>query len=86
MMEFSREETEFMRYAEIALLRCLAAWNATPAIIDTERRLVIEASLLMKFLIMIARDGLAMRDAAGLAATLIELWHEDEMRAEEANG
>lgn len=78
MTGFSDDEHRFTREAEIALLKVLGAWNALGAHIDIEKRLVIEASLLMKLLIMIARDGLKMRDGVMLAATLADMWRDED--------
>jgi hypothetical protein len=79
-VQFTDDEHEFMQACEVALLRCLIASNGVcEATIDVERRLVIEAALFLKLLILIARDGLKMANGRLLAATLLELWDDDDI-------
>ena len=76
------DEHRFLHEAEREMLACLRAFDAIASPVDPERRMVIEASLLLKMLVLIVRDGLEIRDGARLAATLMEVWHDEEERGE----
>ncbi len=78
MRKFTEQEVEFVNEAETAMLRMLSAWHDIISPLNKEQRLRIEAALLMKALILIARDGLAIDNVAGVAELLIELWKDDE--------
>jgi hypothetical protein len=59
------------------LLRTLAEWNGIKAVISVERRQTIECALLMKLLVLIARDGLHLRSGKRLGETLMQVWDDE---------
>jgi hypothetical protein len=73
------EERAFMRDAERSLVRTICDWATIDSALPPQRRLSLELVLLLKSVILIARDGLGLADEVMLTDVLTEVW--DDMDA-----